>query len=220
MSILMNQQPAGQQESRLPTQPVRSGMSDALVKPTEYRNDKKIAGLRSHDKTAFRVAALIAHFGKMRIRSITPGAILRFKEDRLNTKTKNGKERSIATVNRELEILRAILRYAKSEGLIDRSPFENVSTPLISKADETKSDRILSRGEKERLLIVCGDPVRAHLRPLIIAAPDTGCRKGVLLSLTWKDVNFESGVIRVRTMTTKTLTERFVPISERLAREL
>src|SRR5215510_9765521 len=61
------------------------------VKPPEYRNFKKIAGLRSHDKTAFRVAVLIAYFGKMRIRSITPGAILRFKEDRLNTKTKNGK---------------------------------------------------------------------------------------------------------------------------------
>jgi len=66
------------------------------IKPSEYRNDKKIAGLRSYDKTAFRVAALISYFGKMRIRSITPGAILRFKEDRLNTKTKNRKERSIA----------------------------------------------------------------------------------------------------------------------------
>jgi len=87
--------------------------------------------------------------------------------------------------------LRAILRYAKGEGLIDRSPFENVSTPLISKADETKRDRILSSGEEERLLIVRGDPVRAHLRPLIIAALDTGCRKGELLS-HWEHIHAPS----------------------------
>jgi hypothetical protein len=46
---------------------------------------------------------------------------------------------------------------------------ENVSTPLISKADETKRDRILSRDEQEKLLKACDDPVRAHLRPLISA---------------------------------------------------
>ena len=50
------------------------------VKPAEYRGDKKIAGLRSYDKVAFRIAVLVAYFGKMRLRAITPGVVAKFKE--------------------------------------------------------------------------------------------------------------------------------------------
>jgi integrase len=191
------------------------------VKPAEYVGDRKTGGLRSVLSVEYRIAALLDYFGKMRLRSITPGEIENFKSERLATKTKNGEARSIAAVNRELEILRAMLRFAKGEGWLDRSPFENVSTPLISKADETKRDRILSRDEEERLLLACAEGTpREHLRPLILSALDTGCRKGELLSLTWNDVHFDSRVIIVRALTTKTLTARVVPMSERLFLEL
>jgi integrase len=191
------------------------------VKPAEYVGDRKTAGLRSFKSTGHRIDVLVTYFGKTRLRAITPGAVAQFKEDRLKVKTRSGKDRSITAVNRELETLRAILRYAKGEGWIDRSPFENVSTPVISKADETKRDRVLSRSEEEKLLLACADGTpREHLRPLIVAALDSGARRGELLALTWDDINLVSGVIRLRALTTKTLTERFVPISSRLADEL
>jgi len=191
------------------------------VKPAEYVGDRKTAGLRSFKSTGHRIDVLVAYFGKSRLRSITPGAVAQFKEDRLKVKTKGGKDRSITAVNRELETLRALLRYAKGEGWLDRSPFENVSTPVISKADETKRDRVLSRDEETKLLLACADGTpREHLRPLIVGALDTGARKGELLALTFNDVDLVSGVIRLRALTTKTLTERFVPISSRLADEL
>jgi integrase len=186
------------------------------VKPAQYRNDRKIAGLRSERTARLRIAVLVEHFGEMPIDRISPATIERFKLDRLNTRTRNKTERQIASVNRELEQLRAILRYARNEGLIAASPFERSSSPLISKADETKRTRVLTREEEKRLLKVCERPERRHLIPLIIFAVDTGMRKGEMLSLKWSDINIKSKTITVRATTTKTLQARTVPISARL----
>src|SRR5262245_1203315 len=41
----------------------------------------------------------------------------------------------------------------------------------------------------------CAPPHRDHLRPILIAARDTGLRKGALLNLTWADVEFIGQVI-------------------------
>jgi len=134
----------------------------------------------------------------------------------LNTPKRDGKERAIASVNRELEQLRAILRFAKNEGHINASPFERASTPLISKADETKRTRVLSFAEERKLLKACETQDRRHLIPLIIFAVETGMRKGEMLSLRWSDVDGFNRQITVRATTTKTLQARVVPISKRL----
>jgi integrase len=64
---------------------------------------------------------------------------------------------------------------------------------------------VMSQDEEKKLLEACADDrPRAHLRPLIIAALDTGARKGELLSLTWKDVDLASGII------TRPAVERYV----------
>jgi integrase len=186
------------------------------VKPAEYRGDRKIAGLRSLRTTEIRIKVLVAYFGNMKIRSITVGEIERFKQKRLHTKTKDDRERSITSVNRELETLRAMLRFARNEGWLEVSPFERCSTPLISKADEKVRTRILSREEETKLLDACNDPVRGHIKPLIIAALDTGARKGELLSLSWGDVDFENRTITIQALNSKTLTSRILPISNRL----
>jgi hypothetical protein len=51
-----------------------------------------------------------------------------------------------------LALLRSIFNFAKQECIISRTPFER-GKPLISSADETKRDRVLSRDEEERLLL-------------------------------------------------------------------
>jgi integrase len=132
--------------------------------------------------------------------------------------TVRGTDRSIASVNRELQILRAVLNYAKREGWILKSPFES-GAPLVSKADEVNRERVLARQEEERLLAVCTGR-RVHLRPLLIAALDTACRRGELLQLKWSDIDLESRTIQVRAMTTKTARSRTVAISSRLLAEL
>jgi integrase len=124
--------------------------------------------------------------------------------------------RNIASVHRELETLRAILRFARNEGIIIASPFERASTPIISKAFETRRTRTLSEEEETRLLAACDSPRRRHLIPVIIAALDTGARKGELLALRWSDIDRRNNRITLRSETTKTQQQRTVPLSNRL----
>lgn len=184
----------------------------------EYQGDRKIAGMRSWKRQLSFLKVLRQHFGKKRIREITPSDLEGFKKLRLSTITRTGKERSFAHVNRELSLLRAMLNFAKRSGWIHSNPFDH-SEALISHADEVKRDRVLTRSEEDRLLSVCIGK-REHLRALIIAAADTGCRRGELFSLKWSDVDLIARVIRLRAFTTKTAKSREVPVTERLAIEL
>jgi integrase len=55
------------------------------------------------------------------------------------------------------------------------------------------------------------------LQRVIIAALETGCRRGELLSLTWRDVNLARREMTIRAERTKTGVGRVLPISARLA---
>jgi integrase len=160
------------------------------------------------------------HFGTRRVRSISYADLKAYRSARLQTKSERTDHTlSIATVNRELSALRRILNVAQSEGWIPRNPF-NKGGPLISHADERKRERILSRDEETRLLDACAPLQRQHLRPLLIAALDTGMRRGELLKLRWSEVDLEGRKIHVRAFNTKTMKARDVPIPQRLYIEM
>jgi hypothetical protein len=93
------------------------------VKDAQYRGDRKVAGMRSVRTVRLRIAVLVDYFGETPVASITVARVERFKLERLETPTKDKRERAIASVNRELEALRAILRFARNEGIISASPF-------------------------------------------------------------------------------------------------
>ena len=179
-----------------------------------YVGDKKVAGLRSLKAPKIYLKRLVEHFGAARIRSITYSAVDAYRLKRLSEGL------TIASVNRELSLLRSIFNFAKQEWIITRTPFE-CGEPLICASDEVKRERVLSREEEERLLLAFSDDSpRAHLRPLVIASLDTGARRGELTSLRWSDVNIEGGSIRLRSVNTKTAKSRELPISDRLKVEL
>lgn len=212
----------------------------------EYRNNKKIRGRRSLNSAMAALKVLKEYFGSKRVRYIRHDEVEEFKHERLDTPTQHGGDRQIASVNRELELMRAILRFAVKNDYILKSPFEKGD--LISKADETRRERVLSYDEERRLLDACGERTvtykrkahkrngskiaakeitatdtgkrREHLRSLIIAALDTGARRGELRRLLWNDVDFESRELRLRAMTTKTLTARSIGMTQRLYDEL
>ncbi|MDT5270324.1 MAG: hypothetical protein QOH49_2510 [Acidobacteriota bacterium] len=194
--------------------------------PPEYVQGRKIAGLRSHVGVRSNLKPLIDHFGRMRVRSIFYEHLRAYKLKRLRTKTKYESERSIASVQRELALMRRVLNIAKRNGWIIASPF-HAGESLISLADENERMRILTKAEAARLLLeACeaedknGRQRCKHLRPVIIAALDTALRKGELLKLTWRDVDFGLGLINVKAMNTKTMRPRVVPLTSRLHDEL
>lgn len=182
--------------------------------PARYVNNRKVAGLRSLRGPKAYIKRLAEQFGNTRIRSITYSQVDEYRLSLL------AEGLSITSVNRILALLRAVFNFSKREGWITKSPFE-MGAPLVHKADEVKRTRTLSREEEEKLLLtLTDDGPRGHIRPLVIASLDTGCRKSELLSLRWSDVNIEGGVIVLRAFNTKTAKSRQVPISNRLKNEL
>jgi integrase len=186
--------------------------------PAEYVDGRKVSGLRSLYTQKYIIVVLSEYFGARRLRSITYGDLARFRTVRINTSTVHGKPRSITTVNRELEVLRNMFNIAVREGWVLRNPF-NSGPPLIQKAYERIRERILTQEEEEHLLTACTGK-RAHLKPLIICALDTGMRRGEIITLTWEDLEFNSRLIHVKAFNTKTQKERWLAMTPRLEAEL
>ena len=189
------------------------------VKPPEIHEGRKVAGLKSWATIRHHCEVLKEHFRKKLLRDLRPSDLQSYKQQRLRVPTTFGqRRRTIASVNRELETLRAALNHAKREGWLLVSPFERARA-IISKSSEARRFRVLSRDEETRLLAVCTGP-REHLRAILIAALDTGARRGELFKLKWGDVDFARREITLLVSNTKTEQERKVPITSRLLIEL
>lgn len=201
----------------------------------EYVDGKKVSGLRSLASPKGFLETLRARFGKRQLRSITYGDLRAFRMARLKTPTrgdiarhkcelkKDSKAeirctRTIASVNRELALLRRMLNVALQEGWLRRNPMQGGDS-LISVAAEHKRERIINLKEESLLLDACTGK-REHLRSVIVAALETGMRKGELLKLRWSDIDFDEGIITVRAFNTKTMRAREVAMSALLKSEL
>jgi integrase len=161
---------------------------------------------------------LIPYFGDRPIQSITRPDIEEFRRERFTVPTWRKQQRTIRTVNYELAVLRQVFYFAASKRWLDGPPQE-LFRKLISPANETKRDRLLTPDEQKRLIQHCEGP-RIHLRALVIAALDTTLRKGNLLRLTWADVDFTDRVIRIKKTSTKTEQAVTIGLTGRLEAEL
>jgi integrase len=115
------------------------------------------------------------------------------------------RQRPAIAANRDLALLRAAFNWAVLGGLVPATPFKVGTVAAIKLAREEARTRRLQPGEEERLLLAAGG-----LRDLIIAALETGCRRGELLSLQWSQVR---GDLFLPAGKTKAKKPRRVPIS-------
>jgi integrase len=194
--------------------------SAKYLRPAEYRHERKISGLRALDRAQQALAQFRQHFGTRKLRSITYGDLYNFRAIRLNTPTQYKRQRSIATVNRELVVLRRILNIAVREGYLVKSPF-NCGDSLICVADENKRERILSRDEEARLFaVIDAEPKREHLAGILKIALDCALRRGEILTLCWSDVNLDRRTITVRAFNCKTARGRTIAMTTRVYQDL
>ena len=178
----------------------------------------KPAGLRSISAIRSRVSVLKEHLGTLRLPALEePDEINRFK-----TESEYAEDVEIATIHRVLETLRAAMNWgmAQTPPLFNRSPFHRFGVRLNKKA-ETARDRRLTRGEERRLLDAAVQKmntaehqfVGSLLHDRIIGALELCCRRGEMLMIQNKRVNWETCQIGIPGATTKDKENRRIPFN-------
>ncbi len=161
----------------------------------------------------YRLKPLIAFFGPRRLTDIKTADIEDFIAELRKPRRVNGQPgRTLrpASVNRSVELLRHMLNWAVDREYIDKTPFRRGSATLIRPLlEDNKRRRRLAEQEEQELL----DAAPPILRALMITALDTGMRRGAMLALRFRDIDWKRRLIVPRGSTTKSGRTRLVPIS-------
>ncbi len=151
-----------------------------------------------------RLKVLLPYFGETPIGRITKNVALAYRRDRHAQKRVTD-----TTVNRDLEALRRMLFWAVDEGLLTTNPLSRVRMTR-----ERKKPRfVISVAEEQKLL----EAAAPHLRAIIIAALDTGMRRGEILAQRWEHIDFTRAILYVTHSKTPEGEAREIPLTARLA---
>ena len=207
------------ENSRMTFNSLANHYAKVYLIPAEYFNERKVFGLRSVERVKICLVHFRQYFGNKKLREITYDDVYGYRSRRLKVITIHKKLLSVATINRELSVLRRMFNIALRESWILKNPL-SCGESLIQTSAERRRERILTFEEEVKLLKACDDPQRKHLKPLLIALLDTGARKGEMLKLKWKDVDLKSRLITIQALNTKTLKKRQLALTQRLYDEL
>ena len=175
---------------------------------TEYLDYKRAKGKRSIGQDEQIGEKLKRGFGaEAPVTEITAQRIAQYDRDRVTQTSRLGRPVTPSTVNRELAILRHMLRLAEEWGYITKVP-----KIRLSKEPEGRL-RFLGEDEIERLLVASEDKrsKSPYLRLIVTMALNTGMRKGEILGLTWARVDLSRGVLLLEH--TKSGRRREVPMN-------
>lgn len=165
-----------------------------------YRKEKQ--GRRVADAMKFEWRAMEEYFGHLQPEELTVEACRRYTAARRKAGKHDG------TIWTELGHLRTVMTWAHSRRLIPFAPA--VERP----AKPAPKDRWLTEAEIDKLLAA---PMAAHIRLAILLMLSTAGRVSAILELTWDRVDFERGIINLRTTETGPRKGRaVVPMNEGL----
>jgi integrase len=106
-----------------------------------------------------------------------------------------GRRTAPGSINRSLQLLRHMFDWAVGREYLDRTPFRRGTEVLIRmELEDNKRRRRISEAEEDALLRVASP----HLRSMIIAALDTGMRRGEMLALRFGDIDWTRRMITLR----------------------
>ena len=160
----------------------------------------------------YRLKPLIQFFGPRRLTDIRTADVEDYIAELRKPRGVNGRPGKTlrpASVNRSLELLRHMLNWAVDREYLDKTPFRRGSATLIRPLlEDNKRHRRLAEQEEQQLL----DAAPPILRAFMITALDTGMRRGAMLALRFRDIDWKRRLIVARGPTTKSGRTRLVPI--------
>jgi integrase len=189
-----------------------------------YLAHKEAQGLRRHTLKTYEMMLrvhLVPFFGGRSLDRVAPGEVEAF----LRTKLREGKSRK--TIDHLLGLLSAMYGYAVKRGYARVNPVDLADRPRQQRPDA--DIRYLTIEELEAVLrSVPEDELGRMERVLYLTAALTGMRRGELVALRWRDVDWTAGVVRVRRSygdgefgpPKSRRSSRAVPMADRLAAEL
>ena len=139
--------------------------------------------------------------------SVRPAVLVEYRKKLLSGVSCRGRPRSMATVNRYFSTLSRVFSVAVKEWeWLSSSPLR-----YISKLEEPAGrTRFLSEQEIKNLLDACASMKHRDLYTAVVLALSTCARRMELMSLHWKDIDLEAGVIYLHK--TKNKTTRAIPL--------
>ena len=176
--------------------PIRMLFRDLAPKILEYAKDR----FKSYQKVYLPVMKhLVKYFGDKYLHEITASQIIAYQSER---------KKAVApiTVNKEVSVLGRCFNFAIEN---DPSLLNPVKRVKHFKVPE-KEIRYLTIEEVSRLLQSC----TGYIREIILTALHTGGRKTEILTLRWKNIDFENR--QVAFVKTKNNKVRYVPMTEAL----
>jgi len=167
-------------------------------------------GVRNPRKAHSIIDCLERAFGNKTLSEIRLADLERYRDERR-------KKVTVATVNRELSLMRAAFKWAMRREYVSKSPFD-LAEPgkLIAVSAESKRKVVVTPEQEEALLAQCNTERRRHLRALIITLLDSGCRLGEILNLRWSDIDFAKSEFTAVSYKGKNRSERKVPLTSRV----
>jgi integrase len=151
-----------------------------------------------------RLKMLLPYFGESPIGRISKPLVREFRRDRRKEKPLL----SETTLNRDVEVLRHLLYWAVDEGFLTTNPLARIHLPK----QRRKPRPIMSLAEEAKALASASP----HLRQIIVAALDTGMRRGELLTQRWEHIDFNRRVLEVTHSKTPGGEARAIPLTARL----
>lgn len=127
----------------------------------------------------------LAEFGSMHIKSITSSDISRFYKELA------AKKFTLKTISNNRIILNQVFEYAILYKDIEYNPCASAKMPKADKANKNRPLSPASPEDEERVLTTD----HPWLFPLFALL--TGLRKGEILALQWKDIDFKKNIIHV-----------------------
>lgn len=189
--------------------------------PPVYSDDgSKRSGMRTFKAVRLRIDKLKIFFGKKLIKTIDNDTVYRYKRKR------EKEDVSVTTINRDLEILRAMFRKAVRKKWLRESPFDYGDEPLIEKSLEKRRQVILNEEEEFAILETARTASEKTLiYYAILCLLDTGARPSEIYDAStvkaepvkWKDFfDFDFKAVRLTSYKGAQKKIRFAPVTERL----
>lgn len=162
----------------------------------------------------------IDRFGKRDVETITTSEIegaladLRQPLEQRSGRLNKGERRSYETMRAYHGVLHAILERGRKRLKEAKVQWMNPASDLEMKKTDNTLVRYLTPDQEQGLLAAL--PERYH--PIVLTAMNTGMRRGELLRLTWADIDWFAGMIKIRE--TKTGDPRHAPMNSFVQRTL